>query len=258
MPANSLLPDPIRRAFVLGALGGAMLPTRAAPRELLVVGSHFAKVYERADGQFGGLGPEILRAIAAELGQPLHFDLVPWARAQSMVAKSQADLLVGPYKSDERLAIFAFSAQPFYLDRMVFYARAGDAFAWDGQWHALRRKRIVAINGWAYGKPFDAARADLNVSLTNSVESALAMLAHGRVDLFATNRRNTEGVIPLLGLEGKVLPLAREMSQQQGYFAFPKRPEYEATLARFDLAFDALIDSGELRRMARRLNVDIA
>ena len=112
MPANSLLPDPIRRALVLGALGGAMLPARAAPRELLVVGSHFAKVYERADGQFGGLGPEILRAIAAELGQPLHFDLVPWARAQSMVAKGQADLLVGPYKSDERLAMFAFSAQP--------------------------------------------------------------------------------------------------------------------------------------------------
>lgn len=257
MSAEDHAPSSARRAVLFGALSATLLPALASPRELLVVGSHFAKVYERADGAFTGLGPDILRALSAQLGQPLHFDLVPWARAQSMVAKGQADLLVGPYKSPERLALFSFSERPFYADQMVFYARAGEVFEWDGQFASLRNKRIVAINGWAYGSQFDEARTALRVSVTNSVESALAMLAHGRVDLFATNRRNTEGVVPLLELEGKVAPLARVITLQRGYFAFPRRPEYDAALARFDRAFNDFSDSGELRKMARRLNVDI-
>ena len=246
-----------RRALMLGMLAGAVLPAAAAPRELLVVGAHFARVYERADDRFTGMAPEILRAIAHDLGQPLHFDLVPWARAQSMVAKGQADLLVGPYKSPERLALFSFSERAFYLDEMVFYARSGELFDWDGKFESLRQKRIVCINGWAYGAAFDAARSRLHLNVTNSVEAALAMLAHDRVDLFATNRRNTEGVVPLLDLDGKVAPLERIITTQRGYFAFPKLPEYEAVLARFDRAFNAYADAGELQKLGRRAGVQI-
>jgi polar amino acid transport system substrate-binding protein len=250
--------SPVRRALMLGALAGAALPALGGARELLVVGAHFARVYERANEQFSGMGPEILRALAPQLGQPLHFDLFPWARAQSMVAQAQADLLVGPYKSPERLLLFAFSERPFYVDQMVFFARANALFEWDGDFASLRDKRIVAINGWAYGDEFDAARNSMNISLTNSVEAALAMLAVGRVDLFATNRRNTEPVIPLQALVGKVAPLSRIIALQRGYFAFPKRPEYDAVLERFDRAFNAYIDAGELRKLGRRLNVAVS
>lgn len=222
-----------------------------------MVGAHFARVYERADGNFSGMGPEILRAIAGTLGQPLHFDLLPWARAQSMVAKGQADLLVGPYKSPERLGLFAFSERAFYLDEMVFYARVGEGLAWNGSFAALRNLRIVCINGWAYGPAFDAARANLHVSVTNTVEAGLAMLARGRVDLFATNRRNTEGVVPLLELEDKVAPLDPILATQRGYFAFPKLPEYDAALGRFNRAFNAYADSGELQKLGRRLRVQV-
>ena len=251
-------PDPVRRALLLGALAGAALPVIGGPRELLVVGAHFARVYERADNHFSGMGPEILRVLAPQLGQPLHFDLFPWARAQSMVAQGQADLLVGPYKSPERLTLFSFCERPFYVDQMVFFTRANAVFEWNGDYAALRGKRIVAINGWAYGDEFDSARRLMNISLTNSVEAALAMLSHGRVDLFATNRRNTEPVIPLLALEGKVEALSRIIALQRGYFAFPKRPEYEAALDRFDRAFNAYVDAGELRKLGRRLNVSVS
>lgn len=250
--------DSGRRALVLGVLAGAVLPALGGARELLVAGAHFARVYERANERFSGMGPEILRSLAPQLGQPLHFDLFPWARAQSMVAQAQADLLVGPYKSPERELLFAFSERPFYVDQMVFFARANALFEWDGDFASLRDKRIVAINGWAYGDEFDAARNSMTISLTNSVEAALAMLAVGRVDLFATNRRNTEPVIPLQALDGKVAPLSRIIALQRGYFAFPKRPEYDALLARFDRAFNAYVDAGELRKLGRRLNVSVS
>jgi polar amino acid transport system substrate-binding protein len=246
--------DLTRRGLILGAAATLALPARAAARELLVVGAHFSRVYERTDGEFRGMGPDILRAIAGQLGQSLHFDLFPWARAQSMVAQGQADILVGPYKSPERLEQFYFSERAFYQDQMIFYMRNG-APDWDGQYASLRDKRIVIINGWAYGDEFDNARPLLNISVTNSVESALTMLALGRVDLFATNRRNTEPVIPLLSLEGKVSPQERVLATQRGYFAFPKRPEYQLSRVRFDRAFNAYVDSGELQKLGRRLNV---
>jgi polar amino acid transport system substrate-binding protein len=245
-----------RRRLVFGALATLAVPLQAAPRELLVVGAHFSRIYERADGQFRGMGPEILRAIAPQLGQLLHFDLYPWARAQSMVAQGQADILVGPYKSPERLEQFYFSERAFYQDAMIFYGRSG-APDWDGRYETLRDKRIVTINGWAYGDEFDNARSILNISVTNSVESALTMLAMGRVELFASNRRNTEPVIPLLGLEGKLAPQERAIASQRGYFAFPKRPEYQLWRGRFDRAFNAYADSGELQKLGRRLNVGI-
>ncbi|MEJ7804725.1 MAG: transporter substrate-binding domain-containing protein [Telluria sp.] len=255
--AGALPPSARRRTLLLAALAALVPLAKAGPRELLVVGAHFARVYERANGQFTGMGPDILRSIAAELGQPLHFDLFPWARAQSMVAQGQADLLVGPYKSPERLALFTFSERPFYLDEMLFYSRAGTAWLWDGSYGALRGKRVVAINGWAYGDAFDAARGKLAVSLTNSVESGLAMLAHGRVDLFATNRRNTEPVVVQLGLEGKVAPLNHIIALQRGYFAVPRRPEYQLVMARLNRAFNAYADAGELRKTGRRHNVQV-
>lgn len=249
--------DPLRRALVCGALAGIAAPLLAGPRELLVVGAHFARVYERAEEKFTGLGPEILRSIAPQLGQPLHFDLFPWARAQSMVANGQADLLVGPYKSLERLTLFTFCERPFYVDEMLFYERTPSRTEWNGDFASLQDKRVVAINGWAYGDEFDAARKFLNISLTNSVEGALTMLARGRVDLFATNRRNTEPVVVTLALEGKVAPVARIITLQRGYFAFPKRPEYEIVVERFDRAFNAFVDSGELKQMGRRMNVTV-
>ncbi|WP_229427127.1 substrate-binding periplasmic protein [Massilia atriviolacea] len=249
--------DLARRSLMLGAAAALALPAGASPRELLVVGAHFARVYERANGEFSGMAVEIIRAIAGELGQPVYFELYPWARAQSMVAQGQADILVGPYKSPERLDSFSFSERPFYQDQMVFFSRSNAPFAWDGSYASLRSKRIVIINGWAYGDEFNAARKDLSVSVTNSVESALTMLAHGRVELFASNVRNTEPVIPLLALEGKVLPVGRTISLQRGYFAFPKRPEYEVMRARFDRAFNAYVDSGELRKLGKRLNVQV-
>ena len=254
--ARSAFPfDTTRRALLLGGLSLA-LPARAG-RELLAVGAPFARVFERSQGGFSGMAPEILRSIGAQLGQPVQLDMYPWPRAQSMVALGQADILIGPYKTAERFETIAFSERAFYQDEMVFYARNGAVFDWDGSYAALRGKRIVLVNGWAFGEEFDTARKEMYINVTNSVDAALGMLALGRVDLFATNRRNTEPVIASLGLLDKVAPLERIISTQRGYFGFPRRPEHEALRQRFDRAFNQFVEAGELRKLGRRLSVQI-
>lgn len=230
----------------------------AGARELLVVSTHFEKVYERdADGMIVGLGAEIVRQLARQMGHSVRFELYPWARAQSLIANGQADILVAPYRTTARQSSMAFSRLPFFQDQVVFYARTEEAPAWRGEYRALAAQRIAILNGWAYGDAFDQARPNLRISVTNTVESGLRMLAHRHVALFASNRRDTEAVLARLGLVGQVASLPVPIDSQDAYFAFPLGARHDALRTEFDTHFQRMVDSGEWRRLLRRHEVEM-
>ncbi|WP_051294194.1 substrate-binding periplasmic protein [Pseudoduganella violaceinigra] len=227
-------------------------------RDLLVIGTHFERVYERGqEGEVVGFGPEIVRLIAERLGHRPIFELYPWARAQALVAQGKADILVGPYKTFERQQLMAFSKLPFYQDQMVFYVRKGMLQDWSGDYAELAEQRIAIVNGWSYGAAFDKARPQLRLDVVNSVDSGLKMLAAQHAQMFASNRRNTEPVLGRLGLSGQLTMLPRVIDVQEGYFAFPKRPASDALRKEFDAEFQRLVDSGELKRLGLRHEVNV-
>jgi polar amino acid transport system substrate-binding protein len=247
------LSAPLALAALLAGVAGP-----AAAREWLVAGAHFERVYERtAEGEFSGLGPAIIRRVAQQMNDTVRFELYPWPRAQALVAQGKVDLLVGPYKSPARLGQMAFSQLPFYRDQMVFYARPQAHIAWDGDYGKLGERRIVILNGWAYGTAFTQASGGLHTSVANTVESGLLMVAHQHVDLFATNVRNTEPVLSRLHLSGVVTALPQALDQQDGYFAFPRDAEHDELRARFDAAFRTLVERGELKRLGQRFGVAV-
>jgi len=230
----------------------------AAARDLLVIGTHFERVYERGqEGEIVGLGPEVVRLIAQRLGHRAIFELYPWARAQALVAQGKADILVGPYKTLERQQLMSFSRLPFYQDQMVFYVRKGTMQDWSGDYAALSEQRIAIVNGWSYGATFDKARPQLRLDVVNSVDSGLKMLAAQHAQMFASNRRNTEPVLGRLGMSGQVAMLPRVIEVQDGFFAFPKRPAADALRKEFDAEFQRLVDSGELKRLGLRHEVNV-
>ena len=230
----------------------------AAARDLLVIGTHFERVYERGqEGEIVGLGPEIVRLIAERLGHHPIFELYPWARAQARVAQGKADILVGPYKTFERQQLMAFSRLPFYQDQMVFYVRKGTMQDWNGDYASLSEQRIAIVNGWAYGATFDKARPQLRLDSVNSVDSGLKMLAAQHAQMFASNRRNTEPVLGRLGLAGQLAMLPRVIEVQDGYFGFAKRPQTDALRKEFDGEFQRMVDSGELKRLGLRHEVNV-
>jgi polar amino acid transport system substrate-binding protein len=230
----------------------------AAARDLLVIGTHFERVYERGqEGEIVGLGPEVVRLIAERLGHRAVFELYPWSRAQALVAQGKADILVGPYKTLERQQLMSFSKLPFYQDQMVFYVRKGTMQDWTGDYAALSEQRIAIVNGWSYGASFDKARPQLRLDVVNSVDSGLKMLAAQHAHMFASNRRNTEPVLGRLGLSGQVAMLPRVIEVQDGYFAFPKRPAGDALRKEFDAEFQRMVESGELRRLGLRHDVNV-
>jgi len=239
-------------AVALGA--GAPQPSHAAQR--LAVGTTFSRIFEQgADGQWQGLGVDVLRALAARAGDTVVFQLYPWPRAQAMVERGQADILVGPYKSPERLKRFAFLDQAFYRDRMVFYARREAEPAWRGDLMAMREHRIAAVRGWHYGAQFDLARPQLDISEVSQLENGMQMLALGRVDLLATNERNTAGLIDSLHLRESLALLCPDLTQLDGYLAFPPDPQFKAVRDRYNALFAEMVRSGELAKLGARNGV---
>jgi polar amino acid transport system substrate-binding protein len=230
----------------------------ACARELLAIGAHFERVFERGqEGEVVGLGPEVVRVLAQRMGHTVRFELYPWARAQALIAQGKADILIGPYKNPERQQTMAFSRLAFYQDQMVFYARADANAHWNGDLGTLGDQRIVVLNGWAYGAAFDQVRPQLRLSIANSVDSGLKMLVYGHVNLFASNRRNTEPVLGRLGLAGQIVMLPKVIDVQDGYFAFPRDPQFDTLRRDFDNAFQRMVDSGELKKLGLRHEVNV-
>lgn len=223
-----------------------------------MVGTHFPRVYERSEaGEFVGLGPAILRQLADELGGGLRFELYPWARAQLMVESGQADILVGPYRTAEREARFAFAAAPFYEDRILFYALRERRLQWQGDYARLHGLRIAVVRGWAYGERFESERGRLQPVTVETVGNALLMLQAGRIDLLASNQRNTRPYLLDSRLQAQVGELQPLIDVQRGYFAFPRDPAHGELRRRFDRAFARLVESGRLARIAAPLGVDL-
>lgn len=229
-----------------------------ASRELVAAGTRNEGIYERRpNGEFAGLGVDIVRLLAKRHGYQARFEIYPWRRALEVVGGGRADLLVAPYKTPDRLRSMRFSEQAFFQDELVFYVRADSMPVWEGDYALLQGRRIVAINGWAYGPAFAKALPQLNVSFTNTVENGLQMLSYGHVEMFASNRRDTDPVIARLGLGDRVLALAPLIDVQDAYFSYPLAPRHPDLPAQMEQLLVEMKRNGELPRLARRYGVTL-
>lgn len=222
-----------------------------------IVGTTFARLFEPGadSARPRGLAVDLLDAILIPAGHTPRYEFYPWLRAQSMIEHGPAQILVGPYRTPERERLMRFSRQAFYEDALVFYARRREEGLWWGDFQALQRLRIGAVQGWVYGERFEQARAGLTVTVVRDLATALRMLQLGRLDLIAANQRNSEPVIQELGLGDQVVLCAPPFAQLKGHFAFGREPAGESWLALVDAGMQRLRASGELQQMAARRGV---
>jgi len=241
---------------MLSWLAGFCLSLPVQARELLAVGTQFPRVFEATEaGPPIGLAVDLLTQAAASQGQQIRFQLYPWPRAQAMVENGKADILIGPYRTPEREARYLFSQLAFYEDALIFYARRRQVPLWHGDFAALEGHEVGLVQGWAYGEALEQARGRLRISTARNVETGLLMLQRGRVELLASNERNTAPVITAMGLGEEFLPLQPPIGLLRGHFAYPRTAAGEALRLALDRALAQLRATGELRELARRWKV---
>jgi polar amino acid transport system substrate-binding protein len=243
-----------RRALLLSSLAALALPA-AAHENIEAVGTTFARIFEPDGAGARGLAVDLLRRCFSE---PLRLAFLPYPRAQIEVEQGDADVLVGPYRTPEREARFLFSQRPFYEDAMVFYTRHGSAAGWDGQFPRLAELEVGAVKGWAYGAGFEAMRLYMKrLTLVTEVSRGLLMLKLERLDLFASNERNTQPVLEQLKLGDQVLRIGPPLDLMRGHFAFPRTPRGQQLRQRYDQGFEQLLRSGEFARLAQLWGVRV-
>ncbi|AYF88996.1 transporter substrate-binding domain-containing protein [Pseudomonas sp. JS3066] len=227
-------------------------------RELLAVGTEFPGIYVLdAKGAPSGLGIDVMRAIASDLGDQVRFESYPWARAQKLVEEGRADVLIGPYRTAARELRFQFAEPGFYRDSVVFYARSETSSAWDGTLASLKGQRIAIIHGWIYGERFEAMRGQLDLHVTPSVELAFRLLMAGRADLAASNERDSRPRIVELGISGKVRKLTPVIDTQVGYFALPRGESHRQLRDDIGRVLKQMRADGRLKDLARPYGVPL-
>lgn len=231
-----------------------------AVRELVAAGTRNEGIFERgANGEFSGMAVELIRLVAQRHNYQLRFQIYPWRRALEVVAGGKSDLLAAAYKTPERQRVMRYSQHDFFRDEVAFYGRSrgrgsssSSSAGWQGDYTRLAGRRIAVINGWSYGPAFARAAPQLLISVTNTVENGLRMLDRGHVELFASNRRDTEPVLDALGLQEQVIALAPLIDTLSAFFTFPLAPRYPELPAQIDLLLAEMKRNGELQKLALR------
>lgn len=238
------------------ALSAVPLLSYARPpavRELIAAGTRNEGIFERnANGDFAGMAVELIRLLARRHNYQVRFQIYPWRRALEVVAAGKSDMLAAAYKTPERERVMRYSQQDFFRDDVVFYARAKGLLAWRGDYRQLAGRRIAVINGWSYGPAFARAAPQLLISVTNTVENGLRMLDRGHVELFASNRRDTEPVLDALGLRDTVIALTPLIDMLNAYFTYPLTLRYPELPAQMDMLLSEMKKNGELLKLAHR------
>ncbi|HSC83876.1 MAG TPA: transporter substrate-binding domain-containing protein [Pseudomonas sp.] len=174
MPARNPLPLLLLLALLLAG---------AAPAdEFMVYGTRdgYPKYFEQ-DGQAKGIVVDITKLCLSEMQVPFQIKLLPWKRAYTMGERGEGGV-IGLSLSDERLAIFDFSA-PILTEHTVLVVKKGREFAFE-KMSDLHDKLIGVVVGASYGTDFDEAVADGDITTVgfNNTHSGLAMLQRERID----------------------------------------------------------------------------
>ncbi|GGP21034.1 substrate-binding periplasmic protein [Silvimonas iriomotensis] len=231
----------VRMLYVISLL--LALPVMAAVTELRCVGTEFTTLTRNTPDGPRGFALDILDELGKRAGFHCNVDLLPWKRAQALVARNEADLLIGPYRTRLREHDMVYLSRPFYFDDALFYGLDKVPFRWDGQIASLPRQQVAVVRGWTLGERFEAFRNQLNLVEVDSSDQALRLLLTGRITLVAGNERDFAPRIARPEFSA-IKPVQPRIQNSAGYFALSGKWRGSALLARMDEAMQQMVNSG--------------
>ncbi|MEP1448429.1 MAG: transporter substrate-binding domain-containing protein [Paraglaciecola sp.] len=224
--------------------------TQAKSNEILFVGSNFPAILQQSNqGEVSGLAADIIDHIMSSLNMPYKIIIVPWKRAQTMIEHGQADVIIGPYKTAKREALFDFSTHPFYKDKMVLYAHRSNTIQWTGNLSTLQGKTLGVPLGWTGGENYESSKHLINIYHVPGLKNGIQMLIKKRVDFVLGNLRNAEFIISQHKIGEDLRLLLPEIQSTNGYFGFSKNATNPSFKTQFSEELSKLLSQGEIKRM---------
>ncbi len=203
------------------------------------------------DGKHTGIAADYLSLVSAKTG--LKFEIqegLTWPEAYDMALERQLDALPAIGKTPERQECFLFS-EPYYYFKRVIATRDTDTHISDiGDLEGL----TVAVQRNSSHHSYLLDYKDINLSLYDSVESALAAVATGEETAFIGNLATTNYLIRTNGLTNLRFVAFEAEKQQALHFAV--RDDWPELVGVFNKAIDTITEKERAEINSKWIDLD--
>lgn len=221
------------------------------------IGAELPKIIQKnSKGSIEGLGAEISYQIAKKLNIDISVELFPMKRAIDMMRKGQADVIIGPYKSEERSLFINYSNFYFYEDPMLLYTLKDSHIKWDGKIESLKDLKIGVIRGWSISDQFASQKSNLNITEANITSQLFSLLKYKRVDVIIMHPRHARDTFPVAELEKDYKVIGPPLAINRGYFGFSKDPKVADLKEKFEREYEKLSKAGTFLKVKEELRLD--
>lgn len=220
----------------------------------LVITGHptYRPIAWEADGKIAGAAPEMVAAIAKDLGvkNVISKSFRTWAKAQEAAKKGEADIIFGIYKNDERMGYLNYVEPPFMRDPVVIAVRKGTAFPFE-KWDDLKGKKGITNEGESYGNEFDAFMSkNLIVERAKGIGKAFEGLLDKKADYMIVGMYPGRNEMRKLRASSKVEFLQKELSSFDMYIAFAKKSKCSDALKEgFSVKVKEYTEQGRVKQL---------
>jgi len=154
--------------------------------------------YLGSNGEISGIDADVLALISQRLG--VHFELVTastWSDLYTKALARDVDVLGGTASTPERAPFFRFTA-PYLSFPVVIITRTDGPFLWSAQ--DLSGRKVAAPRDYAPTLDLQREYPGVQLTLTDTVDEAMELVAGGRAEAVVTNLANASFIIKTRGL----------------------------------------------------------
>lgn len=219
----------------------------AAPETIVLATSPNPLLSRKTDKGVEGFLGLVMEEAFRRMGQKVEVRLMPWARCVEETRTGAVDGVFALFHSPDRDADFLFTGEPLSEQTEVLFVRRDSLMSFNGDFAALSGKKVAAINRGIHSPRLRQALAEgwhPEIVGVNSLESAAAMLAAGRVDLVPAHREVFQLILQEQHLSDQIIELSPPVESVKGYLALTKRKDLQSVATAFDAALRSMKADG--------------
>lgn len=231
---------------LLGAFGVALAMACSSVSATELVTLAYPEFPGYLDAQGRGFYGDLMRAVFPAPQYELRVEIVPFARALTMLAHSGRVVIPG---TNDPGANALLSRQVSDMDVVSAAVRRSSFPDWQGE-SSLRDQRVSAQLGYGYQR---YTQVRMRYEEKHDLSAMLRMLVRSRTDaVLDYGPRISEALKKLPPEEAMAIEIKHSVLQQPLYFAFRANREGETLRDRFDAEFQRMARNGELRALLQR------
>jgi polar amino acid transport system substrate-binding protein len=175
-----------------------------------------------------GISIALLELAFKDLGVKVKtFNAGSWARAQEEVKEGRADVLLPPYKNEERLQIYNFTSEPFSQDETVIFVRKDNPIQFR-KYDDLAKYSGVAIINDSFGNEFDQIiKSKLKIERLTTTEKCFEFLMSKRADYVIAGLNSGLTVLEKTHFEDKIKILPKRVVTAGLFVAISKKSKWD-------------------------------